>query len=115
MDLFDPELAVQREVRLTEGRRVFLLDLDAVKSATPRVLAAAGKILQTGGERGGWSGMVEGVGNTQAIVLFASEHAPRTVKLAGQPITSWSYSVAERLLHVRFPHQPAPRTLEVQF
>lgn len=115
VDLFDPELAVQREVRLTEGRRVFLLDLDAVKSETPRVLAAAGKILQTGGERGGWSGMVEGVGNTQAIVLFASEHAPRTVKLAGQPITSWSYSVAERLLHVRFPHQPAPRTLEVQF
>lgn len=115
VDLFDPELVVQHEVSLTEGKRVFLLDLDAVKSATPRVLAAAGKILLSGNEGNAWSWAVEGVGNTQAIVLLASDRVPRSVKLAGQAIDTWSYSGAEHLLHIRFPHQAASRTLEVQF
>src|SRR5262249_2101638 len=41
VNLFDPELAPQRTLLLEPGKRLFLLDLDAVKSPEPRLLASA--------------------------------------------------------------------------
>lgn len=111
VNLFDPELKVQREVALKEGTRVFLVNLDAVKSDAPRVVAAAGKILAVAAPEGARAWAVEGVGGTQAIVLFATTQPPRAVTLEGRPLDTWSYNAAEHLLHVRFPHEARPREL----
>lgn len=115
VNLFDPQLRVQRAVTLTEGVRVFLLDLDAVQTAAPRVLASASKILPSRSENGTRTWTVEGVGDTQSIILISTPKAPKSVRLGGRPLESYSYDAAENLLHLRFANEPRPRELAVEF
>ncbi len=115
VNLFDPELKVQRSVPLNPGTRVFLLDIDAVKTSTPRLLAAGCKALPAAGKGDTRSWTVEGVGNTQAILLFSAKRAPRSVTLDGQPLTTLAFEDKEGLLRVRFPNEASPRTLSIEF
>ncbi len=115
VNLFDPELKVQREVPLKPGARVFLLDIDAVRSPMPRLLASACKALFVRQKATTYSWTVEGVGNTQAILLFSAKRAPRSVTLEGQRLTSHDFEEKEGLLRVRFPNEATPRTLSIEF
>ncbi|HTH46228.1 MAG TPA: hypothetical protein VMB21_01830, partial [Candidatus Limnocylindria bacterium] len=115
VNLFDPELKVQREVPLKPGARVFLLDIDAVRSPMPRLLASAGKALFARQKATTYSWTVEGVGNTQAILLFSAKRAPRSVTLEGQPLTTAEFEEKEGLLRVRFANEAFPRTLSLEF
>lgn len=115
VNLFDPELRVQRNVALNPGARVFLLDLDAVSSKQPRLLASAAKALPrsvTGSVRS-WT--VEGVGNTPAVFLFSAARAPKSVRLDHVVLETVHFDPAEGLLHVRFPNESRPRVLELEF
>jgi len=115
VNLFDPELKVQREITISAGTRSFLLDLDAVKSEEPRVLASACKALPSKreGEELAWT--VEGVADTRAIVLIASKKAPETVTLDGKAVESVTHVPEEGLIYLRFPNTAAPRDLSVKF
>ncbi len=115
VDLFDPELKVQRAVALEPGRRVFLLDLGAVKSTAPRILASASKIhpASSGGDAVAWT--VEGVGNTPSLVLCASAKPPRSITLEDTVLTTYTYDPAEQLLYLRFSNEARPRVLVVSF
>jgi hypothetical protein len=115
VNLFDPELKPVREVALTEGNRVFLLDLDAVKAAPPRIVASASKIVERANGAGFQEWMVEGVGNTQSVVLLSLAKAPRAVQLDGQPLANFSHDAAEQLLHLRFANEARPRVLRIEF
>ena len=115
VNLFDPELKVQRSIALTPGVRVFLLDLDAVKSKNPRLLASACKALPAKRDDGATAWTVEGVGNTPAILLISTGSAPRSVQLEQQPLTYYTYDAAEKLLYVRFPNEARPRDVVVKF
>ena len=115
VNLFDPELAVQRSIALEPGKRVFLLDLKAVKRSKPRVLASACKALLTKTEGRKMTWTVEGVGETPAIVLIASDKPPRTVELTSNAPVTHSYSSAEGLLYVRFTNEARPRELTIEF
>ena len=114
VDLFDPELAVQRAVKLEEGKRVFLLDLDATRSPELSVLASAGKILrlEQKGTTTKWA--VEGINGTKGIVLMACNRAPQSVELDGKSLTTWSYHEDEQLLYLRFPNEARPRDLVIR-
>jgi hypothetical protein len=115
INLFDPTLRAQKAFTLTPDSRFFLLDLDAVKSPTPRVLASACKALplKSDATKPAWT--VEGVGNTPAIVLIATSKPPKGIALDGTAITDFTHSPADGLLHIRFPNEPRPRVLEVTF
>ena len=115
VNLFDPELKVQRSVALTPGARVFLLDLDAVKSAAPRLLASACKALPIKRDDGKAAWTVEGIGDTPAILLIATARPPRSILLEDQSIESFTYDAEEGLLRVRFPNESRPRTISVEF
>lgn len=115
VNLFDPELQVQRAVTLAEGVRVFLLNLDAVRSHAPRVLASAGKIVALPAEGATQRWAVEGVGNTRAVVLFATVTPPRRVLLDGKVLEGWQYVPDEQLLYVRYPNEPHPRVLALEY
>jgi len=115
VNLFDPELKVQRTITLTPGVRVFLLNLEAVKSNSPRLLASACKALPTKSDDGSSSWIVEGIGKTPATMLISTAKPPRAVELEQQPLTSFTYDAAEGLLYVRFPNEARPRNLVVQF
>lgn len=115
VNLFDPDLKVQRSIALSAGARVFLLNLDAVKSETPRVLASACKALPAGHDEHFTSWTVEGVGATPAVVLIASAQAPKTVQLEQKPLDSFTYDAGEGLLTIRFENEARPRKLRVEF
>jgi hypothetical protein len=115
INLFDPTLRPQKSFTLTPDSRFFLLDLDAVKSPTPRVLASACKALplKSDATKPAWT--VEGVGNTPAIVLIATSKPPKGISLDSNAITDFTHSLADGLLHIHFPNEPRPRVLEVAF
>jgi hypothetical protein len=115
VNLFDPELKVQRSIALKPGTRVFLLDLDAMKSASPRLLASACKALPAKTEKGSATWTVEGVGETPAILLISTAQPPRSILLEHQPLNSFTYDSAEGLLYIRFPNEARPRDLVVEF
>jgi hypothetical protein len=91
------------------------LDLDAVHSPGPNLLAAACHTvpLPPASDQIGFS--VEGVGATPAVVLLESPKAPRTVSLDGQNLNTFEYSDKEKLLWIHFENDVAPRKLVVQY
>ena len=121
INLFDPELKVQSSVSLSPGSRVFLLDLNAlgsspsVSSGAPRLLASACRALpkEKAGQDSSWT--VEGVGNTQAIMLFSCRKAPRSVNLDGRPVEHVSFDPGQGLLRLRFSNEAFPRVLRLEF
>ena len=114
VNLFDPELKVQRSVTLTPGSRLFLLDLDRLKSPEPKLLASACQAVPLKSDgRLAWT--VEGVGDTPAILLLSSPKAPRSIQLDQKPLDSFAYDAAEGLLYVRFPNEARPQVLNVEF
>jgi hypothetical protein len=115
VNLFDSELAPQHSLVLEPGKRVFLLDLAAVPSPRPQLLASACKALLTkqDGTRMTWA--VEGVGDTPAIVMISSTKPPRSVQLDQQALDSFTFNQAEGLLYVRFMNEPRPRHLAIEF
>ena len=115
VNLFDPELRVQKAVTLSPGSRLFLLDLEAVRDSQPRVLASACKALESKGAGSSLALTVEGVADTPAVMLLRASAAPRSVSLAGQPLSSFAYSPEDRLLWVRFTNEARPRELALEF
>jgi len=115
VNLFDPELRVQRTVVLVPKARLFLLDLNALGDKQPRVLASACKSLPTRQDAHSLSIAVEGVVNTPAVVFLRTPTAPRSVKLAGQALETFNYGPKDRLLWIRFTNEARPRELEIVF
>ena len=115
VNLFDPELAPQHRIVLEPGKRVFLLDLDIVKSPKPQLLASACKALLTKKEGTGITWTVEGVGETPALVLISSTTRPRSVQMDQQALDSFTFNEAEGLLYVRFMNESRPRNLTIEF
>ena len=113
INLFDPQLLVQHTITLAPESRFFLLDLDAVKSPTPSLLAAACKALPLDDAMGQLRWTVEGVTATPAVVLIASATPPRSIQLDGLAITDFTYSASDGLLYIRFPNESSPRVLAV--
>ena len=115
VNLFDPELRVQKTVTLVPGARLFLLDLDASRGNQPHVLASACKALPTLQDAHSLSIAVEGVINTPAVVLLRAAAAPHSVKLAGQALETFNYAPEDRLVRIRFTNETKPRELVVEF
>jgi hypothetical protein len=115
INLFDSELMVQRNILLEPGKRVFLLDLDAMKSSKPQLLASACKALLTKRDEKRMTWTVEGVGDTPALLLISSAKAPRAVQLDQQALESFTFNKAEGLLYVRFMNESRPRDLAIEF
>lgn len=111
INLFDPQLRLLPTVTLTPNSRYFLLDLDALKPTTPRLLASACKALPLTTEKDNLSWTVEGVADTPAIVLIATAKPPRSIQLDGTELTDFTYSPGDGLLHIRFPNESRPRVL----
>lgn len=115
VNLFDPELRVQKTVTLVPGARLFLVDLDAVQGSSTQVVASACKALPAKRDAHHLSMTVEGVVDTPAVVLLRVPKAPHAITLAGQPLTSFEYAAEDRLLWIRFTNEASPRELAIEF
>jgi len=115
VNLFDPELRVQNEISIDPGSRRLLLDLDAARTGRPHLLASACKAVAKAQTRHQISFTVEGVGDTPAIMLLESAHAPAGVRLDGKPLTTFEYSAREQLLWIHFQNDVVAREVAVQY
>jgi hypothetical protein len=116
VNLFDANLQVVTEIRVTAGSRYFLLDLSRISGNEPRVLASACKALVTNKGPRGLSMAVEGVEGTPAVILIYSPRAdPREITLMGKPLDRPQDSSVGHLLWLRFANQSSPRELKLTF
>jgi len=115
INLFDAELRVQQSAQGGPGSRLLLLDLDRVKTKDPVVLASACKALpvSTSGSSGKW--MVEGIANTQAIVLLRTTKPVRKITLASDVLTPVQTDHSNQLLWLKFTNTSSPRELALDF
>jgi hypothetical protein len=112
IDLFDPLLRVMNGVDLAPSSRHLLVDL--AKYRQP-VIAAAGQVIQTQATSRTWQGTIEGIGDTQAVLLLRTPKAPKSATLNGQPIEDQKYDADRRLLWLRFPNQARPQKVVVDY
>ncbi|RYG24992.1 hypothetical protein EON82_08730 [bacterium] len=112
VDLFDPALKLQKEVRVRADSRNFLVDLNRFQRD---VIACAGQVLNESKGKDRWSCTVEGISDTPGVLLVRMPKAPKKVTLDGQPLSDQTYDEQEKLLWLRFPNQPRPRRIEVEY
>jgi hypothetical protein len=115
VNLFDPELPVVETVALAPGGRVLLLDLAAVKTAGPKVVAAACRVRDERVEGRTLRFGASGIGDTNAVVRITARSAPEEVLLAGKPAEKSQYDFSDGTLRLRFPNSVEPIEVEVRF
>ena len=115
INLFDPELGVLTSVPLEAGRRALLFDLGAVKSANPRVVAAACRVRDERVEGKTLNFRAEGIGDTNAVVRIAARKAPAAVTIGGKPAEKSQYDFAGGTLRLRFANSVEGIPVEVRF
>jgi hypothetical protein len=115
VNLFDAELRIQKNIRLSPGSRFFLLDLESHLNPAQPVLASACKVIPGKRDEKSFSMAVEGIADTFAIILVKSSHAPRSVTLARNGLETFQYSAKEQLLWIRFPNEAKQRELILSF
>jgi hypothetical protein len=111
VNLFDSELKLQRQISVAPASRILLKDLDDPVTRKERVVASACKMIPTGEN----TFAVEGIANTQAVVLLRSDKKPAHISLAGKEISSFEFSEAEKLLWIKFPNESTPRELTIVY
>ena len=113
LNLFDPELAVLNTVTVAPRSRMLLLDLNSVKSADPKVVAAACRVRDEKTDGKTLQFRADGIGETNAIVQIAAHSAPVEVLVGGKPLDPSKYDYSAGLLRVRFPNSVEPVTVNV--
>lgn len=115
VNLFDSELRVVTDLAITPGSRRFMIDLAVAATGHPGLLASACRTLPLPAAKHQLNFTVTGVAETPGVVLLESPKPPKTITLAGQPLTTFEYSAADRLLWIHFPNDVAPRELSLQY
>lgn len=112
VDLFDPNLKVQTEVVCGPSSRHLLVDLKKYKRP---VIASAGYVHAIESTDREWKGTIEGISDTQGVLLIRVPKKPVSITLDGRPISDHSYDDVNRLLRLRFPNQASPQNIVVKF
>jgi hypothetical protein len=110
VNLFDPELRVQRDITISPASRMFLLDLNEAPKRNGSILASACKVFPRGSNY-----VVEGIINTPGLILMRADSQPKAAFLEGEPIADFQYSRDEKLLWLRFQNTASPRELTLTF
>jgi hypothetical protein len=114
INLFDPELKMQKTVQAGPGSRLLLLDLQGRLNKPPTsVLASACKALPISANAKACSWVVEGITGTPAVMLFSVDRPVRRITLAGEEITPAQKEM--NLLWLKFTNGSSPRELILQF
>jgi hypothetical protein len=115
LNLFDPNLSVVTDVTVAPGTRMLLFDLDAARSAGPKVIAAACRVRQEKSDGKTLQFMADGIGDTNAVVQIAAPAAPAQVLVGGHALDSANYDYADGMLRLRFPNVTDAVPVEVRF
>ncbi|HWD41175.1 MAG TPA: hypothetical protein VG944_20165, partial [Fimbriimonas sp.] len=112
LDLFDPGQREVDSVTLLPNERHLLVDLDRYKET---VVACAGAPVQLKSNRDEWSGTVEGMAETEGVLVLRAHSAPRQATIDGQPMLDTRYDAAHHLLYLRFTNNAKPRLIHIEY
>ncbi len=112
VDLFDPALAVQSGVSFSSGARHFLVELPSYRK---QVIAASGELKDVKSNGQGWSATLEGIAETNAVILLKVPKTPSSVSVNGVDLAPQQYDTKHHLLWIRFPNSPTPQLVSVKF
>jgi len=112
IDLFDPQLGVLRTVEMSPDSRHFLVDVDKFRG---NVIAASGGVTVATSGSHSWKGTIEGIAETNAVMVLRIPKKPSTATVDGQSITDSKYDEENHLLWLRFPNSPTPRQVQVEY
>lgn len=112
VDLFDPQLTPTHAVTLAPESRHFLVDLAKFRGT---VVAAGGAVVPVRSEGHVWEGTIEGIANTEAVLVLRIPAAPKRVTVNGKAVADTHYDATRHLLHLRFPNQVSPQPVRVEF
>ena len=112
VDLFDPELNVQNDIMLDAGSRHLLVDLAKYQK---RVIASSGEVIEKETSSTRWVGTIEGISNTQAVILLRSPKPPKSVSLEGRGLTKVKYDSKRKFLWLRFDNKPTPQKITIDY
>jgi len=83
---------------------------DDAATRKEKVIASACKVIATKEN----TFVVEGIANTEGIVLLHADKKPTRVTLGGNDISSIEFSESDKLLWIKFPNEATPRLLTVE-
>lgn len=115
IDLFDPDLGESDRIELRPGSRALRLDLDAVHSIIPRVLAASAKIT---GETASATTLrfdYEGIDQTESVARILIAKPVRLVTLNGRPLPASTYKQSDRTLLLHLQNTAVPQQINLSF
>lgn len=112
VDLFDPELRLQRRVPVLPDSRQLLVDLDRYDRP---VVACAGAVTNDKIVGDTWSGDIEGIGDTPGVLLLRLPRLAKSATLDGGPLTDMKVEEGENLVWLHFANTARPRHIEVKF
>ncbi len=116
VNLFESDLVVHEEVKISPGSRYFLLDLGRIGGGLPQVVASACKTLVQENDPKALTLVVEGVEETPAVVLvYSPSGKPRQITLDNAPLEPAQYSEKDHLVWFRFNNRSSPRKLQLSF
>jgi hypothetical protein len=115
IDLFDAELPVRTSMALEPGKRALLYDLDAVKTSSPRVVAAACKLSQERFAGNILSFSAQGIANTEAVIRILAAGLPSRVLVGGKALPRDSSVASSGTLQLRFQNSVNETPVEVHF
>jgi hypothetical protein len=115
INLFDPDLAESDQIIIKPGTRALLLDVNSLKSSTPRLVAASAKISHEQVSADSLTFQAEGIDQTQAVARILLKKAVRQVTLNGKPLDSSQYQRNGRTLLLHFQNTAAPQQIKVLF
>ncbi len=114
INLFDSNLPIVTNVRLTPGRRILLLDLDEEPSSTtPTVIAAACRIRDEHATVDKFAFLADGVANTNAIIRVRTHFKPTRVLVGGKPLNRKDYEMDRDTLRIRIKNSANPLPIEI--
>lgn len=105
--LFDPTLALTREVTVAPGVRALLVDLERVPVAggRPTIAAAACGVDKQRSTPDSLAFRAAGVQNSRAAVAILASKPPTAVTVAGKPLTGDDVQFADGLLRIFFTNE----------
>jgi hypothetical protein len=96
INLFDAQLGLLKKVTLNPGSRYLLIDLDALRTGKAHLLASACSAQLIVNQDKQINFTVEGIDQTQAILLLEAPREPKAITLNGKAVTQFEYSVDHR-------------------
>jgi hypothetical protein len=115
INLFDPELSIVSDVTVAPGVRMLLLDVNGIRAAAPKVIAAACRVRDEKADGNSLQFQADGIGDTNAAVRIAAPAAPAQVLVGGNPLDASQYDYQAGLLRLRFPNAVEPVQVKVLF